>query len=141
MRLLFLTAALALAACATESTAVAKKPPAPGCTEAGGTAARVNEAGLKVTLCQSEVMAVIASHVPELKACAVEQHAQQPGSTGKLLLRWRVLGTGATTAIEVLTEDLLSIPLSTCLVAAVKTWQFPAHATEMPEPVVFPFKF
>lgn len=90
------------------------------------------------TLGQSDTMEVVKAHLSEIKACVDEQKRLEPGSTGKIVMRWVVLPDGTVSKVELVDGDAKH--LSACLVRLIKTWRFPRHSVQS-EPVVFPFKF
>jgi predicted Zn finger-like uncharacterized protein len=104
-------------------------PPAPG---QGG--------NIPETLGQADIMEVVKSNIGPIKNCVDQQKAKEPGTSGKLVMKWTIQTSGKTTKVEVVSEEFKSTFLAGCVGGLIKTWQFPKHKTQG-EPVVFPFKF
>ena len=104
-------------------------PPAPG---SGG--------DVKEELATSDIFEVVVANKPAIAKCADEQHKKDPGSTGKLVMKWTVQTNGRTSAIGVASEEFKGSYIATCIAGLVKTWTFPRHKKQG-EPIVFPFKF
>ena len=69
-------------------------PPAPG---SGG--------DVKEELATSDIFEVVVANKPAIAKCADEQHKKDPGSTGKLVMKWTVQTNGRTSAIGVASEE------------------------------------
>ncbi|MBK7858592.1 MAG: adventurous gliding motility protein GltJ [Archangiaceae bacterium] len=104
-------------------------PPAPG---QGG--------NIPESLGQADIMEVVKSNIGPIKKCVDEQKAKEPGTSGKLVMKWTIQTSGKATKVEVVSEEFKSTYLAGCVGGLIKTWQFPKHKTQG-EPVVFPFKF
>lgn len=119
---------------AEDSSGAPKKnvyiPPAPG---QGG--------NIPETLGMADVMEVVKANIGPIKKCVEEQKAKEPGSSGKLVMRWSIQTSGKPTKVEVQSEEFKSSYVAGCVGGLIKSWQFPKHKTPMSEPVVFPFKF
>jgi len=105
-------------------------PPAPG---QGGS--------IPETLGQADVMEVVKANIGAIKKCVDEQKQKEPGSSGKLVMKWTIQTSGKATKVEVQSEEFKSSYIAGCVGGLIKQWQFPKHKTAMAEPVVFPFKF
>lgn len=119
---------------AEESSGSPKKssvyiPPAPG---QGG--------NIPETLGQSDIMEVVKGNIGPIKKCVDEQKAKEPGTSGKLVMKWTVLTSGKTAKVEVVSEEFKSTYLAGCVGGLIKGWTFPKHKTQG-DPIVFPFKF
>ena len=104
-------------------------PPAPG---SGG--------DIKDELATSDIFEVVVANKPAIAKCAEDQHKKDPGSSGKLVMKWTVQTNGRTSAISVASEELKGSYIANCIGGLVKTWTFPRHKKQG-EPIVFPFKF
>ncbi len=118
-----------------ESSSGSKKssvyiPPAPG---QGG--------NIPETLGQADVMEVVKANIGAIKKCVDEQKQKEPGSSGKLVMKWTIQTSGKATKVEVQSEEFKTSYIAGCVGGLIKQWQFPKHKTQMAEPVVFPFKF
>jgi predicted Zn finger-like uncharacterized protein len=104
-------------------------PPAPG---AGGE--------VKESLGQSDIFEVVVANKSSLVKCADEQRKKEPGTSGKLVMRWTIQTNGRATNVSVVTEEYKSTYFAGCVGGLIKTWVFPRHK-QQGEPVMFPFKF
>ncbi|MBL8951531.1 MAG: adventurous gliding motility protein GltJ [Myxococcaceae bacterium] len=105
-------------------------PPAPG---QGG--------NIPETLGQADVMEVVKANIGAIKKCVDEQKQKEPGSSGKLVMKWSIQTSGKASKVEVQSEEFKTSYIAGCVGGLIKGWQFPKHKTAMAEPVVFPFKF
>lgn len=104
-------------------------PPAPG---GGG--------DIKDELGQSDIFEVVLANKPALAKCVEEQHKKDPGSGGKLVMKWTVQTNGRTTNVGVASEEFKGTYIAGCITGLVKTWTFP-RSKKQADPVQFPFKF
>ncbi|SEN25537.1 MJ0042 family finger-like domain-containing protein [Stigmatella aurantiaca] len=114
---------------AAESTPSTYIPPAPG---SGGS--------VREQLAQSDVMEVVLANRPAIVKCVNEQKKREPGSSGKLVMRWVIQTSGRTTAVAVRTEEFRKTYLATCISGLIKGWTFPKHRKQG-DPIDFPFTF
>lgn len=105
-------------------------PPTPG--SAGG--------DVKESLGQSDIMEVVLANKASLGRCVEQQRAKDPGTSGKLLMKWTILTNGRTANISVASEEFKGTPISSCIGALIKSWVFPKHKKQG-DPITFPFKF
>lgn len=103
-------------------------PPAPGGTS------------VKDSLGQSDIMEVVLASKSALAKCAEQQRAKDPGTSGKLVMRWTIQTSGKTSNVGVVSEEFKGTHMATCVGGIIKGWQFPRHK-QQGEPVTFPFKF
>lgn len=103
-------------------------PPAPGGTS------------VKDSLGQSDIMEVVLASKGALAKCAEQQRAKDPGTSGKLVMRWTIQTSGKTSNVGVVSEEFKGTHMATCVGGVIKGWQFPKHK-QQGEPVTFPFKF
>lgn len=104
-------------------------PPAPG-----------SASDVKDTLGQSDIMEVVLSNKPALLKCAEEQRQKEPGTSGKLVVRWSIQGNGRVTNLVVVSEEFKSTHMAGCVVKAIKGWSFP-RSKNPPDPFTLPVKF
>jgi hypothetical protein len=97
-------------------------------------------AGQALALTEAQVMAVATANRAAVEDCVARQRAEEPGSKGRLMMRWDVLPDGTTDNIAAETPELEDSTLTTCLVGLVRSWTFPEHAGA-PQAVRFPFTF
>lgn len=104
-------------------------PPAPG---QGGE--------VKDSLGQSDIMEVVLSNKPSLTKCAEEQRQKEPGTTGKLVMRWSIQANGRVSNVVVVSEEFKSTHMAGCVGKAIKSWSFP-RSKNPPDPFTLPVKF
>jgi hypothetical protein len=105
-------------------------PPAPGAA-AGD---------VKESLGQADIMEVVLANKAALGKCVEEQKKKDPGTSGKLVMKWTIQTSGKTSNVGVVSEEFKGTYIATCIGGLVKGWQFPRHKKQG-EPVQFPFKF
>ena len=89
---------------------------------------------------QSDIMAVVVANKPAIVKCVSEQKKQQPGLTGKLVMRWTIQTSGRTTGVAVRSEEFKKTYMANCISGLIKSWSFPKHKKQG-EPIDFPFTF
>ena len=104
-------------------------PPAPG---QGGE--------VKDSLGQSDIMEVVLSNKPSLTKCAEEQRQKEPGTTGKLVMRWSIQANGRVSNVVVVSEEFKNTHMAGCVGKAIKSWSFP-RSKNPPDPFTLPVKF
>lgn len=104
-------------------------PPAPG---GGG--------DVKEALEQSDIMEVVLANKGALGKCVEEQRKKDPGTSGKLLMKWQIQTSGRTSNVTVASEEFKGTPIATCVGTLIKGMAFPKHKKQG-EPITFPFKF
>lgn len=95
---------------------------------------------IKDSLGQSDVMEVVLANKGGLASCADQQHKKDPGTTGKLVMKWSILASGKTSNVSVVSEEFKGTTMASCVGALIKTMQFP-RSKNPGDPIVFPFKF
>ncbi len=105
-------------------------PPAPG----------ASAADVKDSLSQADVMEVVLSNKSALANCVSQQKAKDPGTSGKLLMRWTIQTSGKTSNVGVASDEFKGTYIATCVGGLIKGWTFPKHKKQG-EPITFPFKF
>jgi hypothetical protein len=101
------------------------------CGEAGARSAGSRSS----TLGPSDVLSVVRKSLPKINACG-EKH----GVSATVKMEWRILKSGNTTSVKVLSPKYVGTPVGRCLVREVKRMRFPAYSGKPPPPVKFPFK-
>jgi predicted Zn finger-like uncharacterized protein len=104
-------------------------PPAPG-----------GAGEVKESLGQGEIMEVVLANRPALLRCGEEQRKREPGTSGKLVMKWVILTSGKVSNVNVVTEEFKGSYMAQCVGALIKSMVFPRHK-QPHEPVEFPFKF
>ncbi|MBE2249177.1 MAG: adventurous gliding motility protein GltJ [Myxococcus sp.] len=106
-------------------------PPPPG--GAGG-------GDLKDELNQSDILEVVSGSKAALGRCAEEQRKREPGTTGRLVMKWSIQTSGKVSNVGVVTEEFKGTYMAGCVGGVIKAMTFPRHK-KAGEPVQFPFKF
>jgi tetratricopeptide (TPR) repeat protein len=91
-------------------------------------------------LTAADVMAVVLAHKPAVAECVKKQREQQPGSSGRLEMRWSVQPSGAAKDVTCLSGELCSTYLAGCLTGLIQGWTFPAREGGL-KTFEFPFAF
>ena len=87
---------------------------------------------------QSDVQDAIVSHRSELGRCVAEQRQRAPGSSGKVLLRFRILPTGEST--DIVSPSGGPAELVSCFSRVLSSVRFPS--TDDPgEPMTYPLQY
>ncbi len=89
---------------------------------------------------QSDIMSVVVANKPAIVKCVNEQKKQQPGLTGKLVMRWTIQTNGRTSGVAVRSEEFKKTYMANCISGLIKGWTFPKHKKQG-EPIDFPFTF
>ena len=106
-------------------------PPPPG--GAGG-------GDLKDELQQGDILEVVSGNKSALGKCAEEQRKREPGTTGRLVMKWTIQTSGKVSNVGVVTEEFKGTYMAGCVGGVIKSMSFPRHK-KAGEPVQFPFKF
>lgn len=107
-------------------------PPAPG---AG------RNKNVKKSLGKGDIIQVVAQSKSKLKVCAEKQKAAKPGSTGKLVMSWKIQQDGRTSAVKCVTASLKKSPFCRCMKGVIKKMRFPRYGGPQMAPIEFPFGF
>ncbi len=105
-------------------------PPAPGAASAD----------VKESLGQSDIMEVVLANKAALGKCVEQQRAKDPGTSGKLLMKWTIQTSGKTSNVSVVSEEFKGTVIAGCVGNLIKTMTFPKHKKQG-EAITFPFKF
>ncbi|MEN9797717.1 MAG: Adventurous gliding motility protein AgmX [Pseudomonadota bacterium] len=89
---------------------------------------------------QSDIMAVVLANKASIKQCADEQKAKEPGSRGKVVMKWTIQASGKVGSVSCQTDEFRDSYMASCLSKLIKGFQFPRHRVQG-DPVVFPFTF
>ncbi len=103
-------------------------PPAPG------GASRV-----KASLDRSDVMVTVLAKKTQLAVCA---ELKEPGTSGKLVMKWtiRLDGTPWNIVVDSGSEELKGTRMAACFANVIRSMRFPRH-TVQGDPVKFPFTY
>lgn len=101
-----------------------------------GPSALAPSAPAAATMNPEFIRQVIHANRGMTKACL----EKSPGVTGKVLLKWKIVASGDSTAIEVMEDSTKAFALAECLVGIVRRLKFPPPKGAMAE-VSYPFVF
>jgi hypothetical protein len=82
----------------------------------------------------------LRSRLPAIERCYDDQLAANPGLVGKLVMRWTIEPSGATTDVAVDSETMPEPAVGACIVELVKVWRFQAFSGDSVK-VSVPFVF
>ncbi len=85
-------------------------------------------------------MEVVKGNISAIQNCVAQQRSKEPGTSGKLVMKWTILTSGKTSKVEVVSDEFKQTYLAGCVTGLIKSWTFPRTKTQG-DPVVFPFKF
>jgi hypothetical protein len=112
----------------------------PGAAHDGGTEPAEASTAMSARLTNDEVMAVVLAHRSELMQCARQQRKRSPGSSGKLVMRWRVRTSGRAEDVRVATSKFEGSVIAKCVENNISKWTFPKHRVER-DPIEVPIRF
>lgn len=88
----------------------------------------------------SDIMATVMTHKSAIVECVKKQRGQQPGLSGRLVMRWFIYPDGSAKEISCVSGALCSTYLAGCLTGLIQGWTFPTRAAR-PEAIDFPIVF
>jgi Ca-activated chloride channel family protein len=94
---------------------------------------------VKASLEQGDVMEGVLAKKAQLAVCAA---MKEPGTSGKLVMKWsiRLDGTTWNIAVDSGSEDLKGTRMAACFANVIRSMRFPRHSV-LGDPVKFPFKY
>lgn len=101
------------------------------CKPAGG-GAKATDASAKETLEKSDILAVVKTGLPKVKACG-----EKNGATGTIKMSWKIQTSGKTSDVAVADAKYGGTPTGTCVTNVIKALKFPA-SKKAPPPVSIP---
>ena len=84
---------------------------------------------------------VVRSHRPEIERCRADAVAAGRVPVGKLVLKWQIGEDGRVASAEVVTDETQAPGLAGCLLARVRTWEFPRPKGGGVVLITCPFQF
>ena len=82
---------------------------------------------------------VVRSHRPEIERCRAAAVAAGHVPAGKLILKWQIGEDGRVVSAETVTDDTRAPTLAGCILARLRTWQFPRRKGNVF--ITCPFRF
>jgi predicted Zn finger-like uncharacterized protein len=107
-------------------------PPPPG----GG-----RQQDLPRALSRGDIMQVVAGKRGDLRACADRQKAADPGSSGTVVMGWRIQPDGTPRNINVKSAEHRGTVMAQCLTQVIGTMRFPRYGGPQMQEIEFPFNF
>jgi hypothetical protein len=81
------------------------------------------------------VLGTVRKNLGSTNACG-----RKHGVSATIRMEWRILKSGNTSSVRVLTPKYKDTPVGKCMITAIKRWKFPKYSGSPPPPVKFPFK-
>lgn len=135
------TATVTATATATATATTAPTPTETATATAVPTATQAAPTVAPGTIETKQVRAVIKAHSAEAAACYDRAKMETPTLAGKLTIEATVSPTGQVQSAQVSNTDIRSPRLESCLVAAFRTFTFPAPAGGVPGTVTYTYVF
>jgi hypothetical protein len=85
------------------------------------------------------VRQTVQSHLAEVRACYTGRLRRAPGTSGKLVLQWDILGSGDVTNVAV--KHSVDKVIDKCVSEKLAKWKFPSPPNNMVANVSYPFQF
>ncbi len=99
------------------------------------------QSDLPSSLSQSDVMQVIVEHKGSFARCVQDQKRRDPGSSGTLVMHWKIRPDGHTADVHANSGDFASSPLAGCLKGQIARLRFGGYSGAQMAPIDFPFSF
>lgn len=99
-----------------------------------------NPRSIPERLGQSDIMAVVLAHKPNIVRCVNAQKKSEPGLTGRLVMRWEIRTNGSTQNVRSRPPEFDKTLVARCLTEEIQSWTFPRHKIQG-DPIDFPFTF
>ena len=84
---------------------------------------------------------IVRRHVNEVRYCYEQALTKQPKLDGRLVTQFTISGTGVVTSSVIASSTLHSVTVESCIVNAIKRWEFPAPTGHGIAIVSYPFTF
>ncbi len=84
---------------------------------------------------------VVRSHRPELERCRADAVAARRVPVGKLVLKWQIAEDGRVASAETVSDETKDPTLAGCILARLRTWQFPPPKGNKVVFITCPFLF
>ncbi len=92
-------------------------------------------------LTRLEVQAVIRANLGQVRYCYEKLLMQKPNTAGKVLVSFKVLGTGRVDNAAIAESTIAEQGLSECLKSKISRWRFPQPRQGKTVDVKYPFTF
>jgi TonB family protein len=84
---------------------------------------------------------IVRRHLNEVKFCYQDALARRPSLEGRLVTQFTIAPTGRVLAAVVQSSTLQAVSVESCIVNAIKRWEFPAPDHGGMAMVSYPFTF
>jgi TonB family protein len=98
-------------------------------------------ASVRGTLDKEIIRRIVRRHLNEVKFCYQEALARRPSLEGRLVTQFTIAATGTVLAAVVQSSTLQAASVESCVVNAIKRWEFPAPDHGGMAMVSYPFTF
>jgi hypothetical protein len=91
-------------------------------------------------LSQSDIMAVVIAHKPNIVRCVNAQKKSDPNLTGRLVMRFEIRPNGSTQNVRSRSPEFGKTVMARCITQELQSWTFPRHKIQG-DFIDFPFIF
>jgi Ca-activated chloride channel family protein len=84
---------------------------------------------------------IVRAHINEMRGCYNQALVRNPDATGRVLVRFVILGDGSVSVATIPETQIEDQQLTQCVTHAVRTWKFPPVETGGVSVVNYPFVF
>jgi predicted Zn finger-like uncharacterized protein len=88
---------------------------------------------------EGDIMEVVSASKGALGRCADEQRKREPGTTGRLVMKWSIQTSGRVSNVGVVGDEFKATYMASCLSGLIKSMTFPR--SKKGKEVQFPFRF
>ena len=82
---------------------------------------------------------IVRTHFDEVKSCYDQELWRQPTLAGRVVVQFTIAPSGQVSAASVLQSTLGNAYVESCIVAALRRWEFPKPLDHHPVIVSYPF--
>ena len=108
----------------------------PSCISAGGC-----PCGVSGALSQGEVSGVIRGQHNAIRHCYEKVLQKQPNAAGKVSVKFVIGASGKVLTAHIVQDTIRSRELGECIIARIKTWNFPKPAGGQKVTITYPWVF
>ncbi|MEO5666715.1 MAG: AgmX/PglI C-terminal domain-containing protein [Bdellovibrionota bacterium] len=93
------------------------------------------------SLSKEEIERVVRAHASEIRYCYDREIARNPSLSGKVTMKWTIVGAGRVESVSTKDNSTGSKSLSDCIGGYLKDWKFPTPAEGSSSDVEYPWIF
>jgi TonB family protein len=101
----------------------------------------IGEVQLRGSLDKDIIRRVVRRHLPEVRFCYEQELPKAPTLAGRVAVNFTIAGTGKVAAAVVQSSTLNNARAESCVVGAVRRWEFPAPQGGGIVIATYPFNF